>query len=106
VQKSFRKFILIAAAASGPASSQAGEQTAASTRISLREWAYDSHRSDMDLYALWTMTPATRLRFVASNFLQQDWMADSTYQDELTTHHTRVAYSGKAWERLTLEMKF
>jgi outer membrane receptor for ferrienterochelin and colicins len=81
-------------------------RAAARTRISLGEWAYDSHRSDMDLYALWTMTPATRLRFVASNFLQQDWMADSSYQDELATHHTRVAYSGKAWGRLSLEMTF
>jgi hypothetical protein len=34
--------------------------------------------SDLDPYALWTMTSKTRLRFVASNFLQQDWMSDNT----------------------------
>jgi hypothetical protein len=72
----------------------------------MREWTYDSHRSDMDLYALWQIAPTTRLRLVASNFLQQDWIADNTYQDAVVTHHTTVAYSGKAWGRATLEMNF
>jgi outer membrane receptor protein involved in Fe transport len=81
-------------------------RAASKSRTSMREWTYDSHRSDMDLYALWQIAPTTRLRLVASNFLQQDWIADNTYQDAAVTHHTTVAYSGKAWGRATLEMNF
>jgi outer membrane receptor protein involved in Fe transport len=81
-------------------------RAAGKSRISLREWTYDSHRSDMDLYALWQVAPNYKLRFVASNFLQQDWLSDNTYQDAQASHHTTVAYSGKAWVRGTLEMRF
>lgn len=75
-------------------------------RINLNQFAYQSVRRDLDVYALWKFNPQYQLRFALSNLLGQDFIADSRYVDANGTIRRSGVFPGYPTARVTLEARF
>jgi hypothetical protein len=75
-------------------------------RINVSQWGYQSVRRDLDMYALWKLSPQYHVRLVVANLLAQDFIADSRYVDADGTLRRTSAYPSKAIARVMLEARF
>jgi hypothetical protein len=76
-------------------------------RLSANQVSYESVRRDLDLYALWKLSPKNQLRLAASNLLGQDFINETSYAVAGSgTQRSRTIYPGSPVLRATLEMKF
>ncbi|MBP1205031.1 outer membrane receptor protein involved in Fe transport [Duganella sp. 1411] len=75
-------------------------------RLSPYQRAYDANVRTLDVYALWKIDAATRLRLGASNVLHQDAVkATSFSSDQLTQRRTTVSPTNVV-AKITLEIKY
>ncbi|WP_288380039.1 hypothetical protein [uncultured Massilia sp.] len=75
-------------------------------RINVEQWACQSARRDLDLYALWEVDPRYQVRFALSNLLGQDFLSDARYVDASGVLRRSSAFPGSAMARLTLEARY
>lgn len=76
-------------------------------RISANQRSYTWPRRELEMYALWKFDPQRQLRFVISNILHQDHLAENTYEDARLGSQTRsFIYPNGVRFRATYELKF
>jgi len=81
-------------------------KTGGPVRINVDQWGYQSVRRDLDMYALYKVSPQYQLRVALSNLLAQDYIGDSRYVDENGTLRRTSIYPGRAMARITVESRF
>ncbi len=75
-------------------------------RTAINQDAYLTAKRDLDLYALWKITPKTQVRITLSNILHPDAVNESSYFDEFGTIRRSNTTPSKMNIRAGLEMKF
>jgi outer membrane receptor protein involved in Fe transport len=75
-------------------------------RISAQQAGYQTVRRDLDVYALWKLTPKTQLRLSLSNILNQDYVSATSYTEPTGLVTRTTTAPGYVSARALLEMKF
>jgi hypothetical protein len=74
-------------------------------RTGVNQSAYLTAKRDVDIYALWKVTPKTSLRLTLSNILRPSSVNENTYFDAFGRTLTSTNTPSKPNLRLGLEMK-
>ena len=75
-------------------------------RISENQRRYVAPRRELDVYALWKLTPKTQFRLTLANVLRQDYVNESSYFDQFGSLSRIVTFPSSMHLRTNLEMKF
>ncbi len=75
-------------------------------RISENQSRYLTARRELDVYALWKITPKTQLRLTLANVLRQDHLNQSTYADASGSLSRTDTFPSSMHVRANVEMKF
>lgn len=75
-------------------------------RLSANQTAYLNVQRDLELYALWKLTPTRQLRLAAMNVLGQDFVNEGSYTGTYGVLRNRTTNVNHASLRATLETKF
>ncbi|MFY8063489.1 MAG: hypothetical protein ACOVN2_07270, partial [Usitatibacteraceae bacterium] len=74
-------------------------------RTGINQSAYLTAKRDLDIYALWKVTPKTQLRLTLSNILKPSSVNENTYFDAFGRTVTSTNTPSKPNVRLGLEVK-
>ncbi len=74
-------------------------------RTSINQESYQTTKRDLDIYALWKITPKTQVRLTLSNILKPSAVNESTYFDAFGSTRTSRTNPSKPNIRIGLEVK-
>ncbi len=75
-------------------------------RISANQDRYLTVRRELDVYALWKVTPKTQLRLTLANVLRQDYLNETTYTDASGSLRRSDTFPSSMHVRANVEIKF